>query len=96
MTADAPDPIPKPGERWRFVLPDAGEPDEEVLIVDDGFGYTGFVSTSRGPVIVYPGGKPACGKLEPLVRAPRPEPPRAKQHDEITLDEWRAKIRNMR
>lgn len=45
---------------------------------------------SEAEFLCEPNEAPGPGTLEPI------DAPRAKQHDEISLEEWRQKIRNMR
>ena len=89
----------KIGDRFRFVPHDGQDmPAQTVEVctatIDDDRFYAWFTRKdgTRTQMCCRAGDVAGIGHLEPLAPI---EPKRAKQHDEISLDEWRYKIRSM-
>ena len=84
------------GDRFKFVPYGKSSVRAQIVSVTKIAGYSDFwclfnrTNNSETELLCEPHEVPGLGKLE------RSNPPRTKQHDEISLEEWRKKIRSMR
>lgn len=84
------------GDRFKFIAYGDGYVRAQIVVVSRVASNQDFwcrfrkTNDSEVELLCEPTEVPGLGTLE-LIEAPR-----AKQHDEISLEEWRRKIRNMR